>query len=101
MPPVTRPARLRRRLKVSLARLMVNVANSTSRNLARNVSSPWVSMCALYDKRYTSTMHEHKKIAVLYHGGCPDGFGGAYAAWKKFGNMAEYIPLKHGKPAPK
>jgi len=46
-------------------------------------------------------MHEHKKIAVLYHGGCPDGFGGAYAAWKKFGNMAEYIPLKHGKPAPK
>lgn len=46
-------------------------------------------------------MHEHhKEIAILYHGGCPDGFGGAYAAWKKFGNTAEYIPLKHGKPAP-
>ena len=46
-------------------------------------------------------MHEHnKKIAILYHGGCPDGFGGAYAAWKKFGDAAEYIPLKHGKPAP-
>lgn len=46
-------------------------------------------------------MHEHhKEIAVLYHGGCPDGFGGAYAAWKKFGDMAEYIPLKHGLPAP-
>ncbi len=46
-------------------------------------------------------MHEHpKEIAVLYHGGCPDGFGGAYAAWKKFGDTAEYIPLKHGKPAP-
>ena len=46
-------------------------------------------------------MHEeHKEIAVLYHGGCPDGLGGAYAAWKKFGDAAEYIPAKHGRPAP-
>lgn len=46
-------------------------------------------------------MHEHhKEIAILYHGGCPDGFGGAYAAWKKFGDTAEYIPVKHGRPAP-
>jgi len=41
-----------------------------------------------------------KKIAVLYHGGCPDGFGGAYVAWKKFGDTAEYIPAKHGSPVP-
>lgn len=41
-----------------------------------------------------------KDTAILYHGGCPDGFGGAYAAWKKFGDSAEYIPVKHGKPAP-
>ncbi len=41
-----------------------------------------------------------KKIAVLYHSGCPDGFGGAYAAWKKFGDTAEYIPVKHGYPVP-
>jgi uncharacterized protein len=45
-------------------------------------------------------MSENKDIAILYHGGCPDGFGGAYAAWKKFGDTAEYIPLKHGRPAP-
>lgn len=46
-------------------------------------------------------MHEHhKEIAILYHGGCPDGFGAAYAAWKKFGDMAEYIPVKHGRPVP-
>lgn len=46
-------------------------------------------------------MHEHhKEIAVLYHGGCPDGFGGAYAAWKKFGDAAEYIPVKYGNPIP-
>lgn len=41
-----------------------------------------------------------KQIAVLYHGGCPDGFGSAYSAWKKFGDTAEYIPIKHGLPAP-
>jgi hypothetical protein len=45
-------------------------------------------------------MSEHKNIAVLYHGGCPDGFGGAYAAWKKFGDAADYIPVEHQKPAP-
>jgi len=42
----------------------------------------------------------HKDIAVLYHGGCPDGFGGAYAAWKKFGDSADYIPVQYGKPVP-
>ncbi|MDP2598223.1 MAG: DHHA1 domain-containing protein [Candidatus Liptonbacteria bacterium] len=31
-------------------------------------------------------------IIVIYHGGCRDGFGGAWAARKKFGNKAEYIP---------
>lgn len=33
---------------------------------------------------------------IFYHGSCPDGFGGAYAAWKKFGDAAEYIPLTRG-----
>jgi oligoribonuclease NrnB/cAMP/cGMP phosphodiesterase (DHH superfamily) len=33
------------------------------------------------------------RTIVLYHGNCPDGFGGAYAAWKKFGDAAEYISL--------
>ncbi len=41
-----------------------------------------------------------KNIAVLYHASCPDGFGGAYAAWKKFGSEAEYIPVYHGDPPP-
>ncbi len=46
-------------------------------------------------------MHaHHKDTVILYHGGCPDGFGGAYAAWKKFGDAAEYIPVKHGRLAP-
>ncbi len=42
-----------------------------------------------------------KQIVVLYHGKCPDGFGAAYAAWKKFGDSAEYIPVDHGDPPPK
>lgn len=37
-----------------------------------------------------------KKIAVFYHADCLDGFGGAYAAWKKFGDEAEYYPSKYG-----
>jgi oligoribonuclease NrnB/cAMP/cGMP phosphodiesterase (DHH superfamily) len=34
-----------------------------------------------------------ERTIVLYHGNCPDGFGGAYAAWKKFGDAADYVPL--------
>lgn len=37
------------------------------------------------------------RTIVFYHGGCPDGFGGAYAAWKKFGDAAEYIPLNRSE----
>lgn len=44
-------------------------------------------------------MH-HKHTVILYHGKCPDGFGAAFAAWKKFGDEAEYIPVKHGDPVP-
>ena len=39
-----------------------------------------------------------ERTIVLYHGSCPDGFGGAYAAWKKFGESAEYIPLHRDAP---
>ena len=41
-----------------------------------------------------------ERTVILYHGNCPDGFGGAYAAWKKFGDAAEYVPLDHQKPLP-
>lgn len=42
-----------------------------------------------------------KRIVVLYHGECPDGFGAAWAARKKFGKDAEYIPILHGYAPPK
>lgn len=42
----------------------------------------------------------HEQKVIIYHGKCPDGFGGAYAAWKKFGDSVEYIPLQYSKPVP-
>ncbi len=42
-----------------------------------------------------------KEVTVIYHADCRDGFGAAYAAWKKFGDTASYIPLKaHVNEAP-
>jgi oligoribonuclease NrnB/cAMP/cGMP phosphodiesterase (DHH superfamily) len=38
-----------------------------------------------------------ERTLIFYHGGCPDGFGGAYSAWKKFGDAAEYFPMSYGK----
>lgn len=36
-------------------------------------------------------METNKKILVLYHGNCMDGFAGAWVAWKKFGDEASYL----------
>ncbi len=40
------------------------------------------------------------RTIILYHGNCPDGFGAAYSAWKKFGDDAEYIELNRGESIP-
>ena len=40
------------------------------------------------------------KRYVLYHGNCPDGCGSAMAAWMKFGDEAEYVPVSYGKELP-
>lgn len=37
---------------------------------------------------------------VVYHGDCPDGFGAAFAAWKRYGEEADYLPVSHGDPPP-
>ena len=42
--------------------------------------------------------HTHPLIAVIYHADCIDGFGAAYAAWRKFGDAARYLPMHHGDP---
>lgn len=39
-------------------------------------------------------------IYVLYHQSCLDGFGAAYAAWKVFGDKAEYVSVNYQEPWP-
>lgn len=41
-----------------------------------------------------------KNVVILYHGECPDGFGGAWTAHKKFGDTAEYFGVSHDVPPP-
>lgn len=41
-----------------------------------------------------------KNIIIIYHGDCSDGFGAAWAAWKKFGDSAEYFGAKHKASPP-
>lgn len=48
------------------------------------------------------TLAPHTPLApdvVLYHAECLDGFGAAWAIWKKF-PTATFIPVKHGLPPP-
>lgn len=36
----------------------------------------------------------------IYHGNCADGFGAAWAVWKRFGDAVEYVPGVYGKAPP-
>ena len=39
------------------------------------------------------------KPLIIYHDHCTDGFGAAFAAWLKFGDEAEYLPMAYGHPS--
>lgn len=41
-----------------------------------------------------------KDIVIIYHKNCPDGFGAAWAAWRKFGENASYVPASYSDPIP-
>ena len=41
-----------------------------------------------------------KQRLVVYHANCIDGFTAAWAAWRKFGDDAEYLPANYGEPPP-
>lgn len=45
-------------------------------------------------------MDSEKRIVVIYHADCPDGFGSAWSAWKKLGDSALYIPVRHRTAPP-
>jgi len=40
------------------------------------------------------------KTVLLYHAGCPDGFGAAWSFWRKYGDTIQYIPVSHGTEPP-
>lgn len=40
------------------------------------------------------------KTVILYHFKCMDGSGARYAAWKKFGDDALYLPAQYGQDLP-
>lgn len=41
-----------------------------------------------------------KDTVVIYHDKCVDGFGAAYAAWKKLGDSADYLGVSRGDTPP-
>lgn len=41
-----------------------------------------------------------KPDLCIYHGNCDDGFGAAWAIWKRWGNEVAYVPGTYGKPLP-
>lgn len=41
-----------------------------------------------------------KPDLCIYHGNCDDGFGAAWAIWRRWGNEVAYIPGVYGKPLP-
>lgn len=41
------------------------------------------------------------KTLVIYHADCLDGYGAAWAAWRRFGNRARYLPAHHGDSFPR
>ncbi len=46
------------------------------------------------------TWYAMGKTYVFYHANCHDGFGAAYAAWKKYGDRPVYLPVQHGGHVP-
>lgn len=37
---------------------------------------------------------------LFFHANCPDGFGSAYAFWRKYGDTITYHPVQHGDTLP-
>lgn len=56
------------------------------------------AMCAA--KNTTGSTEPVSKHYILYHRGCSDGIGAAWAAWIALGDKAEYIPVLYGEPVP-
>ena len=49
--------------------------------------------------RQSDTLLTFAPDIVLYHAECADGFGAAWAIWKRYPS-ARFLPVKHGEPPP-
>jgi len=49
--------------------------------------------------KFDELVQPHVPEVVLYHAECMDGFGAAWALWKRFPE-ARFVPVKHGFPQP-
>ena len=49
--------------------------------------------------KFDELVKQHEPDVVLYHAECMDGFGAAWALWKRFPD-ARFVPVKHGFPRP-
>lgn len=49
--------------------------------------------------KFDELVKPHAPDVVLYHAECMDGFGAAWALWKRF-PQARFLPVKHGFPQP-
>ena len=49
--------------------------------------------------KFDELVQPHAPDVVLYHAECMDGFGAAWALWKRFPE-ARFVPVKHGFPQP-
>ena len=49
--------------------------------------------------RQADPLMRHAPEVVLFHADCSDGFGAAWAVWKRYPD-AQFIPVKHGYPPP-
>lgn len=54
-----------------------------------------VSMAGFHSQRHLS----QPPTVVLYHAECADGFGAAWALWRRFPD-AQFLAVKHGNPPP-
>ncbi|MDH5739838.1 MAG: DHHA1 domain-containing protein [Nitrospira sp.] len=58
-----------------------------------------VSSATVMDTVSSAPPFDGSPDIVLYHADCSDGFGAAWALWKKFPS-ASFVPVKHGQPPP-
>ncbi|MDT3776873.1 DHHA1 domain-containing protein [Nitrospira sp. MA-1] len=49
--------------------------------------------------KFDELPNQNPPDVVLYHADCMDGFGAAWALWKRF-PQARYVAVKHGNPPP-